>query len=484
MIFDSGDAAITEDGSVPVQPLVTESVDRDFLELDSLTFSIFNDDSAPQFICPSLKDFQLGQDTTLDLNNLKPYEAAENEDDDYEGDIKFESDSFFQTPPDFDGEIDLPLDDFNEPNFMDNINGDGFEGNENNLNEDGEIDSEKPNYPTQASLTSNENIFSYFDDNINKGWAGPEHWRVKGNKNKEVKNKEANEGSGTTTKTKSKAKSKEDEFINFSNYDELDLHTLFTPSKGTINNPKLHESESSNYLLPDDLHFTSKTFMNLFVKPKFQLKPITNKSRGYDENDLNVSRFQVVPEDSDEININESGSRPGSPTGQDQIGDMDFDMDIGNEFDQDNDQPIDVYSDEEEIPPTQFNDAEYSHLNLGDQLIPELRKVESVSINYMKINKRVDVKKLKSNLWRELEELKPLPDPQTLESHFQAPSDEQTQQKTFSTVCQSLKSHYPKRQFQDISVPFCFISLLHLANEEGLKLEGNSNLNELVITKE
>lgn len=40
MIFDSGDAAITEDGSVPVQPLVTESVDRDFLELDSLTYLI------------------------------------------------------------------------------------------------------------------------------------------------------------------------------------------------------------------------------------------------------------------------------------------------------------------------------------------------------------------------------------------------------------------------------------------------------------
>ncbi|KXN65113.1 hypothetical protein CONCODRAFT_13406 [Conidiobolus coronatus NRRL 28638] len=112
MIFDSGDAAITEDGSVPVQPLVTESVDRDFLELDSLTYLIFNQDSPH---------------TTLDFNNLKPNEISDNKDDDY----------VLQ----------------NEKSL---------------IRDDGPV-GDKSNYP---------------------GWAGPEHWRVKGNRNKDTKNKQ------------------------------------------------------------------------------------------------------------------------------------------------------------------------------------------------------------------------------------------------------------------------------------------------------
>jgi len=41
----------------------------------------------------------------------------------------------------------------------------------------------------------------------------------------------------------------------------------------------------------------------------------------------------------------------------------------------------------------------------------------------------------------------------------------------FDSVVSNLRKTYPKDKMQDISTSFCFICLLHLANERGLKLE-------------
>lgn len=47
-----------------------------------------------------------------------------------------------------------------------------------------------------------------------------------------------------------------------------------------------------------------------------------------------------------------------------------------------------------------------------------------------------------------------------------------------------LKSVYPKPIMDDISTSFCFISLLHLANEKGLVIEKTEDLSELTIRKD
>ena len=41
----------------------------------------------------------------------------------------------------------------------------------------------------------------------------------------------------------------------------------------------------------------------------------------------------------------------------------------------------------------------------------------------------------------------------------------------FDSVVSNLRRTYPKDKMQDISTSFCFICLLHLANERGLKIE-------------
>lgn len=41
----------------------------------------------------------------------------------------------------------------------------------------------------------------------------------------------------------------------------------------------------------------------------------------------------------------------------------------------------------------------------------------------------------------------------------------------FTNVISGLQKNYPKDKLEEISTSFCFICLLHLANEQGLKLE-------------
>ena len=44
----------------------------------------------------------------------------------------------------------------------------------------------------------------------------------------------------------------------------------------------------------------------------------------------------------------------------------------------------------------------------------------------------------------------------------------------FDLVLSGLQQSYPQDKLAEISTSFCFICLLHLANERGLKLEGAS----------
>lgn len=54
----------------------------------------------------------------------------------------------------------------------------------------------------------------------------------------------------------------------------------------------------------------------------------------------------------------------------------------------------------------------------------------------------------------------------------------------FTEVMNDLQKVYPKPIMDDISTSFCFICLLHLANEKGLVITKNAELNELDIQKD
>jgi len=60
----------------------------------------------------------------------------------------------------------------------------------------------------------------------------------------------------------------------------------------------------------------------------------------------------------------------------------------------------------------------------------------------------------------------------------------ETTPKRFTQVIRGLDTVYPEKALADISTSFCFICLLHLANEKGLKIEGNNTLDELSIVRD
>ena len=54
----------------------------------------------------------------------------------------------------------------------------------------------------------------------------------------------------------------------------------------------------------------------------------------------------------------------------------------------------------------------------------------------------------------------------------------------FTSVMNNLQQVYPKQAMADISTSYCFICLLHLANEKGLTLSNEPGLVELSIQKD
>lgn len=54
----------------------------------------------------------------------------------------------------------------------------------------------------------------------------------------------------------------------------------------------------------------------------------------------------------------------------------------------------------------------------------------------------------------------------------------------FTSVMNNLQQVYPKQAMADISTSYCFICLLHLANEKGLTLGNEPGLEELSIKRD
>jgi condensin complex subunit 2 len=54
----------------------------------------------------------------------------------------------------------------------------------------------------------------------------------------------------------------------------------------------------------------------------------------------------------------------------------------------------------------------------------------------------------------------------------------------FCDVINELQTVYPKQAMADISTSFCFICVLHLANEKGLVISNNDKFLDLTIQKD
>ena len=384
------------------------------------------------------------------------------------------------------------------------------------------------------STMESTNHYEYFNSqalaNLSSGnlWAGAEHW-------KKMRRK-TNGGTGTGTGTggtsrddtvtggKDSAKSRKGRKVKskalssissgrvavllntpIDNLDELLLKKPSPPKKtgrGKADPLQLTKAMKTKYgkndnLLPMDAGIDVKEFTTLFGRPKSNLMDLAKAKRdaallasgGTNTRSTKVVGFSGVE------TWGEHGAGDNDSYGDNDDG-AGFNFGGGDDDDYgDNDNP-------------------------NEFVVPELddvRKVNKIKIGYAKIAKKVDVKRLKRDLWTELEQTfaknainkndeddkaknqddddalstaSTVSDPDPVlagtSGGDENNNDENSAAKTTAATATTLSFQDTVRDMQmnesqsDVTLPFYFICILHLCNEKGLALE-SSGLDDFII---
>ncbi|KAK0731698.1 condensin complex subunit 2/barren [Lasiosphaeris hirsuta] len=376
---------------------------------------------------------------------------------------------------------------------------------------------------TQKADRAHEDILSYFDQALQKNWTNAEHWRIR--KIKDV-NKPVEPARARKEKTPFEIDfaSPLDPAIAEALYTQASTNTGITLAK------KDWKSKSRN-LLPDDKHFSSHQLLSLFLKPKARMGA---RRRALGSNRGGFGAFGATAPDNvpegqiDEafwatqkapIQSPEAGARGANGDGDTALPQGDYDanffQDDGLPFaGGDDDDDIDEFADaREHFSPGPgglgggigglgggmtevgmtgaFNGLTVTNpadLAFGTMLVTQSRRVRPEYVQYARVAKKVDVKRLKEEIWKgmnfeALEKENPntsrLPSPPSSDV---GGGDQPTLK--FTDVMNDLKRVYPKPVMDDISTSYGFICVLHLANEKGLLIEKTADLMDLTIRKD
>jgi condensin complex subunit 2 len=331
-----------------------------------------------------------------------------------------------------------------------------------------------------------DGFFDYFDQRLTKNWAGPEHWKMRNIGLGPPPAQRGDTSTGNGAAEKASRKSKEPFVVDFcSEAGAVVAKEIFEAPKAaaTISLPiQKDASVIENYLLPEDHHFTSRQLLRLFIKPRAMLNL---KRKGVMVVSDAMQDGAAHPADVDEAFWAQAaavreGSREGgagSDCADAEGGGMAYDtpffeddggfdgMDDGAEGGM---MDLDANGDDEELA-TQA-----------------LKRIRPEFVNYAKKAKRVDVRKLKENIWKQLAIAAEKEDSDESEDEEENEDEDQTstpraaklaarvseslEPRVFQSVLSGLRKTYPKDRMDEISTSFCFICLLHLANEEGLEI--------------
>lgn len=400
-----------------------------------------------------------------------------------------------------------------------------------------------------------EDILSYFDQALQKNWASAEHWRIR-------KIKDVNK----PTEPARQRKEKQPFEIEFAGpLDPQLAETIYyqASTNSAISMPKKDWKSKTRNLLPDDKHFSSKQLLSLFLKPKARMGGRRrlgggggggmNLRGGFLGGGGDGAQADVPEGEMDEAfwanqKVPATAANGANGGGEDTVlphGDYDanFFQDDGLPFagggdDDDDDDDMDAFADAREhfspgvgdglLPggvganvnaldtigmTGAFNGLTVTNpadLAFGTMLVTQNRRVRPEYVQYARVAKKVDVRRLKEELWKGmgLEKLEavsrallhscgsrklthqqdpnratriPTPPGDTAE---EAGADRHDPTLKFTDIMNDLQRVYPKPVMDDISTSFCFICLLHLANEKGLVIEKTPELTELTVRKD
>lgn len=346
-------------------------------------------------------------------------------------------------------------------------------------------------------------ILSYFDSSLKKNWAGPEHWRIR-----KVKS-EAMAASQAPSTRKERGTFQVD-FL--SDLDSSLSESIYAPasSSSAISLPKAQWRCKTRNLLPDDKHFNSHQLLSLFLKPMARINTHKRVSLRSSQTKQEQNPKREVEEG---FWAGEHGEKQKADFEEDQVKgsyDADFFQDDGLAFpggipDDDDEE---CFSDAREAFSPPVEDSSHDPANgtaaslngigggYGSQLVTQNKRVRPDYVQYAKVAKKVDVRRLKEEMWKGigLEKVWTSKNFTNLRLTFQGdpmdsdqrppPSDNAEMGDkglTFTSVMNGLRDNYSEQAMADISTSYCFICLLHLANEKNLSLENQAGLEDLQI---
>jgi len=303
-------------------------------------------------------------------------------------------------------------------------------------------------------------------------WAGSQHWKKKPSLNKD-NNKKGSEkkkvmfddGEGEK-KGRKKAAKKDRVFIDFS--EAPDVNVIFEKKKTTKRTKKTKKDAyqmpqtEKDFLLPPDANVDISQLTRLFSRPN----AVVRRGNGNEEPVGKTVGFYDVEDNA-----------------------LGFDGDDDGDFGGNDDGGFTFAYGEEDDQAGGDNDADYNVDNFD-----QVRKVEKIDITYATVAKKVDVRRLKKDLWTELEEKTALVEPDACPDNDDAAADEEKQddvfefeegtpkgEPQFASFKQTVEKMETAQSQNDVTVSFYFICCLHLANEKGLKFD-STGLEDFMIS--
>ncbi|KAK3335594.1 condensin complex component cnd2-like protein [Cercophora scortea] len=375
---------------------------------------------------------------------------------------------------------------------------------------------------TQKADKMHEDILGYFDQALQKNWTSAEHWRIR-------KIKDVNKPAEPARQRKEKQPFE----IDFAAPLDPALAEVIYTSAATnsaISLPKKDWKSKSRNLLPDDKHFSSRQLISLFLKPKARLgqrRKLGGRSvfgsAGEGQNPADVPEgemdeaywaSQKAPTQNPNADADDATAGGMLPQGD---YDANFFQDDALPFaggDDGDEDDIDEFADaRENFSPgpaggvagggmltevgmtgafgglTVTNPAD---LAFGTMLVTQNRRARPEYLQYARVAKKVDVRRLKEEIWKgmDLERLDKdqntsrLPTPPASSPAPAPDANPENPTLNFTDVMNDLQRVYPKPVMDDISTSYCFICLLHLANEKGLVISNTPALTDLTIRKD
>lgn len=307
--------------------------------------------------------------------------------------------------------------------------------------------------------------YSFFDSMALSSWAGPQHWKFRNSTTSTTK----------STKEAKRPRSKTNMLMDFSSKaPEIDFAAGFKSAKTAaatmLTKTALNAFSEKKVTLPGDLHYGARDLTKLYLMPSVKIA-------------LNGTQRTVAAAQED---------TSGKAAWYDYDNDCDNENFVGEMM-----EPMDSMGADGDMYGTQS-------VVSGMELIAEPTMVDKIDISYAKVAKKVDVRKLKSGMWTHLcggaedAVLEENMDVNVVEpeSDEVAKGKENTQSEDkdirtgvtqkLSELVEDLPDILPGPALADVSLPYVFICLLHLANEKTLCIssEEEGQVGDLVITRD